>query len=223
MKRLLKVIASTLLLTTSLAASATDWYQVELIIFANQDRTAISEEHWPTIQEIPENPKAAQIQRATTEQLPFQALSDLSLKNEASRLKRSSNYRVLYHGGWIQPVYHTQTPRPVHIRAGEVLDNGMHELDGYIGVGRGRYLHFRPNIFFSQYLNPNELNTLQSDTTNNQPIESASAATNTINHFPAIPEILTINLDQARRMRSDEVHYIDHPLLGIIVKITPSE
>jgi len=25
----------------------------------------------------------------------------------------------------------------------------------------------------------------------------------------------------SRRMRSDEVHYLDHPLLGLVVKVTP--
>ncbi|MAS25712.1 MAG: hypothetical protein CMH99_10195, partial [Oceanospirillaceae bacterium] len=26
-----------------------------------------------------------------------------------------------------------------------------------------------------------------------------------------------------RRMRSNELHYIDHPMLGIVIKITPIE
>ena len=30
-----------------------------------------------------------------------------------------------------------------------------------------------------------------------------------------------ILLEQTRRMRSGEVHYIDHPLLGLIIKFTP--
>jgi hypothetical protein len=28
-------------------------------------------------------------------------------------------------------------------------------------------------------------------------------------------------LQQSRRMRSNEVHYLDHPLFGIIVQVTP--
>jgi hypothetical protein len=30
-----------------------------------------------------------------------------------------------------------------------------------------------------------------------------------------------ILLKQSRRMRSDEVHYLDHPLLGVVIKLTP--
>lgn len=33
----------------------------------------------------------------------------------------------------------------------------------------------------------------------------------------------TIALRQQRRMRSNELHYIDHPLLGVVIKITPYE
>jgi hypothetical protein len=33
----------------------------------------------------------------------------------------------------------------------------------------------------------------------------------------------TVTLRQQRRMRSNELHYIDHPLLGLIIKITPYE
>ena len=38
---------------------------------------------------------------------------------------------------------------------------------------------------------------------------------------PIYPFRHAVRLHQTRRMRSGEVHYIDHPMLGIIVKITP--
>ena len=30
-----------------------------------------------------------------------------------------------------------------------------------------------------------------------------------------------IRLDQSRRLRSSELHYLDHPELGVLVKVTP--
>jgi hypothetical protein len=33
----------------------------------------------------------------------------------------------------------------------------------------------------------------------------------------------TVNIKQRRRMRSNELHYIDHPLLGLLIKISPVE
>jgi hypothetical protein len=38
---------------------------------------------------------------------------------------------------------------------------------------------------------------------------------------PLYPYRHAVLLQQTRRMRSNEVHYIDHPLLGLIVKFTP--
>ena len=38
---------------------------------------------------------------------------------------------------------------------------------------------------------------------------------------PVYPWRHAVLLQQKRRMRSNEVHYIDHPLLGIVIKITP--
>ena len=30
-----------------------------------------------------------------------------------------------------------------------------------------------------------------------------------------------MSLNDKRRMRSEEVHYLDHPMLGLVVKLTP--
>ena len=38
---------------------------------------------------------------------------------------------------------------------------------------------------------------------------------------PIYPFRHAVRLNQTRRMRSGEIHYLDHPMLGVIVKITP--
>jgi len=38
---------------------------------------------------------------------------------------------------------------------------------------------------------------------------------------PVYPYRHAVALQQKRRMRSKEIHYIDHPMLGIIIKFTP--
>ncbi|HEY9035935.1 MAG TPA: CsiV family protein [Pseudomonadales bacterium] len=39
---------------------------------------------------------------------------------------------------------------------------------------------------------------------------------------PARPDRIVL-MDQTRRLRSNELHYIDHPLLGVILRISPAE
>jgi hypothetical protein len=38
---------------------------------------------------------------------------------------------------------------------------------------------------------------------------------------PTYPYRHAVLLQQQRRMRSNEVHYIDHPLFGLVIKLTP--
>ena len=38
---------------------------------------------------------------------------------------------------------------------------------------------------------------------------------------PVSPWRHAVLMQQKRRMRSQEVHYIDHPMLGVIVKLMP--
>jgi hypothetical protein len=217
---------------------AEDWYTVEVIIFANNGNEALDDEYWPEIPDLPVRssiilapPSKSDADLAAFQQLPG---SLLSLNQELAQLKRSSNYRVLYHSGWMQPVAETQNPKPIRIQGGNILDNGMFEIDGYIGIGKGRYLHFRPDLYFSRSLTTTESNLLlkakaietQTETIEPAPQPSAGTAVNTAAVRPLelfIPETLTVNLNQARRMRSKELHFIDHPLFGVLVEIKPVE
>lgn len=234
-KRIQTVLLS-ILLSVSLNSYATDWYTVEVIIFANNDNAALDDEFWAEINEVPVKSaiSLAEPSQSDADLSSFQKLpaSLLSLNQEQKQLTRSGRYRVLYHEGWMQPVDETQRPKPIRIRAGDILDNGMYELDGYIGVGKGRYLHFRPDLYFSRSLSAEESNLLVKSKQAN-----AAELTETLSTTPAnnddtvaarpleifIPEVLTVNLNQARRMRSKELHFIDHPLFGVLVEIKPVE
>ena len=68
------------------------------------------------------------------------------------------------------------------------------KLAGYVRVTIGRYLHFEADLWM--------------------PVEKKDdEATPQNNHFAALRE--------SRRMRSNELHYLDHPAFGIITKISP--
>ncbi|MGH1462663.1 MAG: CsiV family protein [Neptuniibacter sp.] len=220
-------------LTTQVHAE--DWFTVEVIIFANNGSENLDDEYWQEINAIPERasitlaPPAANDEELNAfQQLPGNLLS---LHQEISRLVRSSKYRVLYHKGWMQPVSETQNPKPVRIQGGNILDNGMFELDGYIAVGRGRYLHFRPDLYFSRTLTADESQFLKKKqpSTEPSPLENEATIPNAASNATLamqpielfIPDTLTVNLKQARRMRSKELHFIDHPLFGVLVEIKP--
>jgi|GEM_PF-926059 len=223
MNRLTKLIFATCLLALlpfSQAHSAS-WYQVEVLIFANEDPAALDDEFWPTGLTIPSKPNAVPLASSSKEQQAYRTVprSSLLFTSERKRIANYDGFRVLYHGGWTQPVTSKRNARPVHIKAGQILDNGQYELEGYITIDKGRFLHFRPNLFHSRQLSPQERTILhsfeqQTDTPDNR-ASTTPASTLTV------PDFLTVQMDQGRRMRSKEVHYLDHPLMGILVLMLP--
>ncbi len=245
MKKWFRIALIPTLLALSSIGQANEWYTVEVIIFANNDSSVIADEYWPDIDEIPAK-SAIRLKPVNEGEIDsFQKLPKnlLSLLDEKNRIRSSGKYRVLYHQGWMQPVVETQRPKPIRITAGNILDNGMYELDGYIAVGRGRYLHFRPDLYFSRRLTADETSLLKDkgaaktdnemtapamiETIQAEAMPAAQTVSGAVSNLPQntmdlfIPEILTVNQTQARRMRSKELHYIDHPLFGIMVEIKP--
>lgn len=102
----------------------------------------------------------------------------------------------------------------------------LHILDGTVAVALSRYLHVGMDLIYAP--DPPPVIAIESPT-------PADATTPTINApVEAIPEIGGPNLqtshpaavpvyrmNQSRRMRSNELHYVDHPLLGVLVQATP--
>jgi hypothetical protein len=237
MRFCISLLVSTLILSSP-TTYAESWYKIEVVVFANQNNSNLKDEFWPEVSEIPRPSNAIALKARNAEGNAYKKLTgdELSLHSEKKRLSNSGAYRVLFHEGWMQPVRHTQNPRPIRITGGNILDNGMYELDGHIAVGRGTYLHFRPNLFLSKQLTADQTAMLKQASSNppiNETEENSAASLLTMqassdaessldqNILMDIPEILTVNQDQARRMKSKELHFIDHPLMGILVEIKP--
>ena len=88
----------------------------------------------------------------------------------------------------------------VEIPAPERLD----ELEGSVRVVLGRYLHVYTDLVFRK-----PLTTMAYDETTETLVPMQS--------------LQSIPVREWRRMRSRELHYLDHPVLGMLVKITPVE
>ncbi|WP_299201770.1 CsiV family protein [uncultured Amphritea sp.] len=237
------VIALTLILFNSTIAQAdTSNYKVELLIFSHIASDTLTDEIWPAIDSIPQRrSRALEYNQQGQKTGYFTRLpkASLSLSNKQASLRRSSLYRVLFHEAWVQPIGGTKDQNVVRINGGDILDNGLYELDGYISIEKGRYLHFRSDLFHSRRLTPAESQMLLKPspgpailsapqlaeaTTTDETLtqsENDSANGNRYLNQTTIPDFLTVEMDTARRMRSSELHYIDHPLFGMLVIITP--
>jgi len=168
------------------------------------------------------------------------------------RLRNSKGYKILTTKTWRQPGLAQNASIPVLIQAGEEFD-GNYELEGTINITLSRYLHVQSNLWLSEYVKQIELSNTWweestfedaptfeglltdatypleasesskvdlNDTGSATPLLSALNINETTAHYEAIR---TVVIDESRRMRSNELHYLDHPLFGMIIKITPYE
>ncbi len=206
-------------------ASAKD-YAIEVILFANKDGLQQSAEQFNFNHIIPAPNNGLDLDTAGSNS-QWQAIpeEDYILNNVAERLKRSGNYRILKHIAWRQPVVEKQDSQPISIKAGrdftsqypehayrqiEFNDTSnkrtnsskVLELDGTINVVITRYIH------------------LYSDLVYRLPRTIPTDIDDALNRGQALVDY---SVQSHRRMRSRELHYIDHPLVGILIEATPIE
>ena len=143
-----------------------------------------------------------------------------TLQNLSRSLQRSSLYNVLGHQSWLQPI--NSDPTPVLIQTGKRF-NDQFELSGTLSFTRSRFLHLQTDLWFTIFESDNDQFSNSSDKlVSSLPQELISKHPSLIDverkrglFFPAKTHLMS----QSRRMRSDELHYIDHPLFGMIIRI----
>ena len=157
-----------------------------------------------------------QLDSSADGQLAFKDLSHLSeLKDIREKIERSAEMRVLDHKSWIQPIGVDQTSIMIQ---GTAKQEGSHEIEGFITLYQKRYLHVLTNLWYTKLPKKNE-----SD------IGFSSALTETFENEALTREasnsssFKTFAMKQKRKLRINELHYLDHPLFGLILKITRFE
>jgi Peptidoglycan-binding protein, CsiV len=195
-------------------------YQVELIVFARNQ--AAPEEHWPTDIKLtyPENLLSLKGETSAYEELSLLTPNERLLNPHAATVSKGG-YSLLYHQAWRQMIYARKTH--IAISGGKTF-NGHQELEGSISLSVGQYLRIQSNLWLSQFV---PAGTNVTDPTLTQVWPELPPLPNTANSEGEKSQGYLIKrivkLNQERSMRSNEIHYIDHPLLGIIVKIVPVE
>ncbi len=177
---------------------------------------------------------------------PFWQLpaAERSLNGQANRLVRAGGYHLLFHQAWRQPITSAQRATAIIINGGQTY--GKHQqLEGSISLSVATYLKLSTNLWFTDfgvnvatgpqdwpslplrpnYVAPETIAIANTETTN--PLDEPLADWSNLSALDAIdepsPYVPThiVLIKEERDMRSGEVHYLDHPLLGIIIQITP--
>ncbi len=146
----------------------------------------------------------------------FEPQSSLLLSAQAGRLQRASGYHVVFHRAWIQPVPDRDQLLPMLIQAGDRVGTGW-RIEGTLGVTRGHYLHLDTRLWYTPDPSPAPAASAQpvAQRTNVGAIDSRTT------HASADSGPEYMQLYEQRRMRSGELHYLDHPKFGVLARVDP--
>lgn len=175
---------------------------------------------------------------------PFARLDPSAHELNSRRLQRSKGRRVLFHASWYQPLRSREDTEPLLIE-GTLHQGEYPALQGSIRLYVSRYVHLETNLWLNttgEYLPegwkmPNPPLAPEPFAVDDSFFQVQLPAdwlyrpylANPVNNIygqRTLPEYRwrhAVALQQKRRMRSGELHYIDHPLLGMLIKVTPYE
>ena len=205
-------LAAMFAVMVAIPAGATDrWFTIEIIVFDDLRDENLHAEHWPADPGEPSLQGAIELTRShggepegAAHTFRLVNRSDLSLNDIWNALRRSTRYRPFMHSGWRVPGLRHGVARPAHVSlhlgdggAGAAEHDGGERpaVQGTVEVSLARYLQVDVDLLYTR------------------PVIAEDGAPNTT---PS-----RFRLVSKRRMRSNELHYIDHPLFGVLILITP--
>ncbi|MFN3712876.1 MAG: CsiV family protein [Alcanivoracaceae bacterium] len=216
------------------------WYQVEVLVFARKNPA--SNEFW-RLDRQPDLNRSALIRLDRDEpELPehvddidrharglgaWRVLdgSTLPLKDMAERLDKAGD-RILLHRSWRQPIRERARAFPVLVEGGNplpvtALDMDAPEPSPLTGIdGSGAFSTLPALVELkedSDYLQRELQGALRLHLSRFLHVEPNLW----FNTTSADGQRFWVRIDQSRRMRSEELHYLDHPLFGLLVRVTP--
>lgn len=176
-----------------------------------------------------------------TRQVALLPSNQRELTAESRQIARSNQYKVLFHEAWRQALVGQEQAPAILITGGQQYGD-HYELEGTLTVSVARYLHVTTNLWLTQFATnygqerpdwpdlPRRPNLPFDASTpllpsggavwNQLSTNNSLGEYNTILASPYVIEHISI-MRETRKMYSKELHYLDHPLLGLMVKITP--
>ena len=209
--------------TQAVSAEAPRWYDVEVIIFSHNSQQYRESERWPVDYDLPQTGATQELLPASgRKETPFARLdaNSLRLTTQANRIKAAADMDLLLHLGWRQPGLAENKAVAVRVDDGMQGQNnpGLPRMEGTLKLVLSRYLHINTDLIYREPL---------SDTAASAGMPGREGAESGLFSLsgdqPSKPQYQVYHLLQSRRMRSSELHYLDHPRFGMAILVTPYE
>lgn len=241
---LLVSLIGTALANPSLPVMQEKWYQIEVLVFARP--SSASSEYWRLDQQpdlnhpalikldgdqpsLPEHADAIDLSAVGYSAWQMLNTDGLPLQKTAEKMAKDG-HRILAHRAWRQPIREHGHAFAVLLEGGDILAEPVAHADD---------LQIEESSFAPVTDHDGHITTLPELELD----EEALAARQTrelqgalrfhlsrylhvepllwYGHDNSEGERIWVKIDQNRRMRSEELHYLDHPLFGLFVRITP--
>jgi hypothetical protein len=203
---LLSRAALALILLLALAGEAAA-YQIEIIVFARTPKAGEQPEYWPDDPGRPDLDRARQLGPVgTADSYARLPKPELKLDGAYWSLRGAPGLKPLVHLAWRQSISGPGRTPPVYLAGG---DGGV-ELEGTLEVNVSRFLHVNLDLLMrrSTPAGPSSTRALVTADDSGLPENPVTR-----------PDGYSYRMQAHRRMRSGEVHYIDHPLMGVLIRI----
>ena len=197
-----------MLFISPVQATEKRWYQAEVMIIERLANVHSEEQHPTSLASKVRTSKELQAYPSIGSQAYTRLPKEFrQLNHTAKKLQRSGHFNVLFHEAWPMPLKKQKSATWININVG-TKQAGRSQLEGAIGVSLGRFLHLHTQLHLNQFA--------KGDTT---PTTELSSLLN----YPTAKAKITqrYSMVQKRKMRSVELHYLDHPKLALLVRFDP--
>ena len=166
-------------------------FKVEVIIFESLALKGWTEERWKDDIEMIDLENATYVK-------PLDSNENM-LNEQAKKMTEKKGYHKLFHQSWLVEAKEEKYATPILIQTNKGSD-----LDGSIVFYKSRYPHIKLNLELNRRI-PSR-------------VKEAFALQQNI-EIDELPDKWQFTISEARKLKSNQLHYIDHPIFGALVQI----
>ncbi len=214
-RRLIAVCCFWTLCVWTLSGFAADkWYQIEILVFKQTSNTK-TKERLPEGSILPSAASGIPVNATGDTSLTrggsvaFRTLGEsfFTLRQQYQKLLSAPRYSPILHLAWRQPIKYRKSGYKVWIQGGRLLPStasnsndpelnssarqSNYEIFGLLRFNRARYLHVYTDLVYRTPANDGK------------------------------SEFAHYRIKDHRRMSSRQIHYLDHPMFGMLIYIKP--
>ena len=203
-------------------------FQINLIVFSHITQEGLNAENWPNELFVPDFKDTVELQPFSESKSgnmpyvqPYQKLEPdkIGLKKEIHQLEQHADYKIVQHLSWIQAFGPLTQSNWVHIAGGQPYDADgkpittenlgeeiptFWEINGKIKITKPRYFDITAKLYLT--------------------LPKSMCTKNKNDAFYEKSDLISLRsfkLDQHHRVTLNNLIYLDHPLFGMLIKITP--